>query len=327
MRSIRRRRPAAVPALLAGLLATLVLVLVLVPGQARAAGGPTAPALGPVAFNPPTASLELPLDAYTESRAEQRLLHTAQNRLTTRCMARYGLAYAAPDPAPPTGPEDRHEYLFGLADPARAAAYGYDRWGGRTRPPGKEEPPVLTEEAHLVLYGTRPGEPEGPEVPKGPVSEEEAREMDSGVVVGGRTVPVHGCAGEGYRILNLPTRASMDPLYGQWASFDAYYRAKEDPRMTAVVRRWSQCMDRAGYPGIVGPYEVERVLGLEDPAGPAAVAAAVQDVRCKRRVNLVGIGAAVISAHQRQLLQRHAGDFALHRQQREARLALAATLV
>ncbi|MEV7615035.1 hypothetical protein [Streptomyces sp. NPDC089799] len=322
MRSIRRRRTAAVPALLAGLLATVVLL----PGQARAEGGTAAPALGPVAFNPPTASLRFPLDAYTDSPAEQRLLETAQNRLTTRCAARYGIAYAPRDPVPPAGPEDRYEYLFGLADPARAAAYGYDQWGGRTRPPGKERP-ELTEEAHLVLYGVRPGEPEGPEVPRGPISEEEARELDSGVVVGGRTVPVHGCLGEGYRILNRPTRASMDPLYGQWASFDAHLRAKEDPRMIAVVRGWSRCMDRAGYPGIPNPYEVESVLGLDDPAGPAAVAAAVQDVRCKRQVNLVGFGAAVISAHQRQLLAQHAGDFARYRQQREARLALAAGLV
>ncbi|MGA5064010.1 hypothetical protein ACPB9E_09570 [Streptomyces exfoliatus] len=86
-------------------------------------------------------------------------------------------------------------------------------------------------------------------------------------------------------------------------------------------------MAHAGYPGTETPYLVQEVLGLGDePGDPEAVAAAVRDVACKRKVNLVGVGAAVETACQERVAAEVPADLAAYRVQRAARLALAATL-
>ncbi len=78
-------------------------------------------------------------------------------------------------------------------------------------------------------------------------------------------------------------------------------------------------MAHAGYPGIETPYLVREVLGLgDDPGGPEAVAAAVRDVACKRKVNLVGVGAAVETACQERVAAEVPADLAAYRVQRAA---------
>ncbi|MFF5973604.1 hypothetical protein ACFY7C_18960 [Streptomyces sp. NPDC012769] len=321
MRSARHRRAAAVTSVL-----TAALLACLPVGSAAARDGSghrDEPSLGRILVNPPTASLVLPFDSITDSSAERRLSDVAQNRLTTRCMARYGVTYARQDPPVVSGPEDRHRYLFGLADPVFAATHGYDRTAGEPRPPRPEQP-ELDEDAFTALYGHRPGD-----TPPfhDPLSEEEAQEQDSGVQVNGRTVPVDGCLGEGYRTLYVPTRASLDPTFPFQLAAEAHARAKEDSRLQRVYRLWSRCMERAGYPGIENPYLVQEKLNLwDDPGGPEAIAAAVKDVACKRKVNLVGFGAAVETAYQEQVSTEVADPLAAYRTQRAARLALAATL-
>ncbi|MFG3491699.1 hypothetical protein [Streptomyces sp. NPDC047972] len=281
------------------------------------------PALGRVLVNPATVDIRLPFDSVTDTRAEWRASAVAQNRLTTRCMARYGITYVHPDPAPVTGPDDPHRHLFGFADPVFAAAHGYDRTGGVPRPPRPEAPP-LTDDGHTALYGHRPSDPPPT---TGPLSEEEARETDTGITVGGLSVPVHGCGGEAYRKLYLPTRTSIDSVFPFMLSSEAHARATADPRMRRVFARWSRCMARHGYPGIANPYEVTAVYDFgDDLGGPAAVAAAVRDVACKQKVNLVGLGAALETAHQKQVAAEVADDLAAYRVQRAARLARAAAL-
>ncbi|MFE6067310.1 hypothetical protein [Streptomyces sp. NPDC056525] len=281
------------------------------------------PALGRILINPATADLKLPFDSVTDTAAERRMTDVAQNRLITRCMARYGITYVRQDPAPVTGPEDPHRYLFGLADPAFAATHGYDTTAGTPRPPRPEEPP-LNDDGLTALYGHRPGDT----LPMpDPLSEEEAQQTDTGIKVNGVSVPVHGCLGEGYRTLYFPTRTSIDALFPFMLSSEAHTRAKADSRMQRVFGLWSRCMARAGYPGIETPYEVTRKLDFgDDLDGPAAIAAAVRDVACKRKVNLVGFGAAIETAHQKRVASEVADDLAAYRSQRATRLALAATL-
>ncbi|MFE2560610.1 hypothetical protein ACFXGT_32270 [Streptomyces sp. NPDC059352] len=86
-------------------------------------------------------------------------------------------------------------------------------------------------------------------------------------------------------------------------------------------------MTYAGYPGIATPYLVVEKLGLgDDLGGPEAIAAAVRDVTCKQRVNLVGFKAAIETACQERVAAEVADDLAAYRVQRATRLALAATL-
>ncbi|MFJ7158400.1 hypothetical protein ACIQUQ_26150 [Streptomyces sp. NPDC101118] len=285
------------------------------------------PELGTVAVNPATASIALPLDAYQDSAEENRRMDAVQDRLIARCMARFGFTYQPPvaTRAPTAGgAADRHQYLFGLADPRYAAIHGYDKDAGRPEPP-KPRAPRLGDSAHTVMYGERPGGrgQTGPD----PRTQEEAERADSGLAVGGQRVPPGGCQRESYRRLYAPAKESVDLLYAFGLTSEAHTRAQQDSRVRAVLAKWSACMGRAGYPGIGSPYEVTQKLGLAaDRGGPRAVRAAVADVACKREVNLVGVWAAAEAAYQRRLVEEHAETLALYKRQREERFRLAATL-
>ncbi|MCB5169051.1 hypothetical protein LG634_30090 [Streptomyces bambusae] len=316
------RRP-SVPALFATLLAGLLTAGCSAGGGAD---GPAEPALGPVAVNPSTATLALPLDAYEDTDEEKSRLAAAQQRLAVDCMARFGFAYAPPPAPARPARTDRHRHLFGLADPAEAAAYGYDKDAGR---PPRERParPVLSDSARTVLYGERPGAQGGQPGPD-PRSEEEAATADSGITVGGRRVPAGGCLRESYRKLYAPKKDSVDLLFAFGLASEAHTRAQRDSRVVAVVAEWSACMARAGHRGVDSPYEVTARLGLDaEPGGAKAVAVAVRDVACKREVNLVGVWAAVEAAYQQRLLEAQAETLAAYRTQRTTRLRLAATLL
>ncbi|MFE3787493.1 hypothetical protein [Streptomyces goshikiensis] len=331
MRNARRPRPAVLAAALPTALAAALLAGCADPGGGAAEGGE--PPLGTVELNPATASISLPMDAYTDSEAEAVRMGRVQEGLVSRCMARYGFAYEGPRPAAgPAGAasEDRHRYLFGLADPAYAAAHGYDKGAATGMTGGKrEKPPApqLSDSAYAVMHGERRGAaPAGGRAPDA-ATEEEAAGTDSGIEVGGRRVPAGGCGREAYRKLYAPTKGSVDLLFTFGLASEAHDRSKRDSRVAGVLAKWSACMDKSGYTGIKSPYDVVDGLGLQDDKGGArAVAAATADVTCKREVNLVGVWAAVEKAYQERLVEEHAQTLALYREQRDARFELAADL-
>ncbi|MEV7525019.1 hypothetical protein [Streptomyces sp. NPDC091371] len=318
----QRRRFAAAAALLA---ATLLSGCAGSGGKTGKSGGE--PALGPVSMNPATISLSFPMDAYMDTDGERGRMDAAQYRLTAQCMARYGFPYeqpAKPATGGATSKEDRHQNMFGINDPAYAAAYGYSLDSGRARPPRPTQP-QLSDSASTVLHGQRPDD-KGQGNP-GPMSDEEAQVADSGITVGGQKVPAGGCQREGYRKLYTPTKDSVDLLFTFGLASEAHTRAQEDSRVVDVLAKWSGCMAKAGYGGVKSPYEVVQTLGIgDDPAGPKAIAVATADVACKREVNLVGIWAAAEKAYQERLVEEHAETLALYKKQRDARFKLAASL-
>ncbi|MCX4986078.1 hypothetical protein [Streptomyces sp. NBC_00572] len=153
------------------------------------------------------------------------------------------------------------------------------------------------------------------------------QETDAGIKVNGLSVPVHGCLGEGYRKLYEPKWTSTDPTFPFQLSAEAHTRAEADSRTQWVNGNWSRCMARSGYPGIGDPYQVTEKLRLgDDLGGSEAIAAAVRDVACKQKVNLVGFGAAIETAYQKRISTEVADALAAYRTQRATRLALAANL-
>ncbi|MGW7103534.1 hypothetical protein [Streptomyces sp. NPDC054838] len=311
----------------------VLLAAVLLAGCSDSGGGSGAgePESGAVAVNPPTSSLSLPMDAYTDTEADALRMGRVQESLVARCMTRFGFTYdgvTAVEHAPAGAAQDRHAYLFGLADPARAAAHGYDKTSGEGRP-AKPAAPRLSDSAYTVLHGEPPGGGgQGAQPPPDALNEEDAARVDSGIEVGGQKVPAGGCGREGYRKLYAPTKDSVDLLFAFGLAGEAHDRSKGDSRVADVLRKWSACMDKSGYTGIKTPYEVVEKLGLEsDLGGAKAVAAAKADVACKRQVNLVGIWAAVEKAYQERLVEEHAETLALYKRQRDARFKLAASLV
>ncbi|GHB43915.1 hypothetical protein GCM10010347_11440 [Streptomyces cirratus] len=252
-----------------------------------------------------------------------------QEGLVARGMARYGFAYegvTAVERAPAGATEDRHAYLFGLADPARAAAHGYEKTAGEGKP-AKPPSPKLSDSAYTVLHGEPPGggglgAPPAPDA----LNEEDAARVDSGIEVGGRKVPAGGCGREAYRKLYAPAKDSVDLLFAFGLAGEAHDRSKGDSRVVDVLRRWPACMDKSGYTGIKTPYEVVEKLDLQsDLGGAKAVSAAKADVSCKREVNLVGIWYAVEKAYQQRLAEENAQTLALYERQRAARFKLAAS--
>ncbi|MFB7261211.1 hypothetical protein ACFCXH_03495 [Streptomyces nojiriensis] len=317
MDTSRRRRPAAPAAALlsAALLAGCA-------GTGGSGGGE--PELGPVEVNPATAALSLPMDAYTDTEAERIRMGRVQQALVSRCMARYGFTYEGVRAAEAPGAEDWHAYLFGLADPAYAAAHGYDKSAGAGSP-AKPAAPQLSDSAYVVMNGERPGA-QGGTAPDAN-SEEEAALVDSGLTAAGQKVPAGGCGREGFRKLYAPTKDSVDLMFAFGLASEAHDRSRQDSRVVDALGKWSSCMAAAGYAGIESPYDVVEKLGLQDaPGGPKAVTAAKADVACKREVNLVGIWGAVEKAYQERLVEEHAETLALYREQREARFKLAASL-
>ncbi|MGW0394597.1 hypothetical protein ACWDYJ_27660 [Streptomyces sp. NPDC003042] len=319
MRTTRRCRSAA-PAVL--------LAVALLSSCGGTSGGGREPQLGPVAVNPATAALSLPMDAYTDTDAERLRMGQVQQALVSRCMARYGFTYEGVKSVEPSGvggTEDRHRYLFGLADPAFAVAHGYDKSGTGDRPAAKPPAPQLTDSEYLVMHGEQQGVQGGN--PPDAATEEEAAQVDSGLTAAGEKVPAGGCVREAYRKLYAPTKGSVDLLFTFGLASEAHERSRQDSRVVDVLKKWSACMAKSGYDGIGTPYEVIEKLGLDDDkGGPKAVTAAKADVACKREVNLVGIWAAVEKAYQERLVEEHAETLALYKKQREARFKLAASL-
>ncbi|WP_329197373.1 MULTISPECIES: hypothetical protein [unclassified Streptomyces] len=262
-RTARRRRVPVPGALLAA-------VLLAGCSDAGAGSGGGEPELGAIAVNPATASLSLPMDAYMDTEADALRMGRVQEGLVARCMARYGFTYegvTAVEHAPAAAAEDRHAYLFGLADPAKAAAHGYDKTAGEGKP-AKPPSPKLSDSAYTVLHGEPPGGG-GQGAPPAPdaLNEEDAARVDSGIEVGGRKVPAGGCGREGYRRLYAPAKDSVDLLFAFGLAGEAHDRSKGDSRVVDVLRRWSACMDKSGYTGIKTPYEVVEKLGLQSDLG------------------------------------------------------------
>lgn len=137
----------------------------------------------------------------------------------------------------------------------------------------------------------------------------------SDVTFNGQRVPVGGNANE------------VDILFVFNLKGGAESKAREDSRVRAVNKRWSECMAKAGYT-VTDPMKAAKEIGIagSELSGPRAVTAAKADVRCKEQVNLVGVHYAVTTAYQRQLIEQHAETLALAKEQLDSRLVLAASL-
>jgi hypothetical protein len=80
------------------------------------------------------ADRSLPIAPYLLSDKQSDELTAAQARLTEQCMARFGLHYTAPAPAPVFRPRTPTQFRYGVTDPKTAAVDGFAPAGSRTAP-------------------------------------------------------------------------------------------------------------------------------------------------------------------------------------------------
>ncbi|MEU9130039.1 hypothetical protein AB0D08_18340 [Kitasatospora sp. NPDC048540] len=285
-------------------------------------GSAAEPAVTAVPTPADASALRLPLQDYIPDAEQLHRLDSAQRILTDQCMSRYGFRFRVPDlpEAPPAEAENARRY--GLYDEAAAAASGYSTH--EEDRPQKPPMPSMDPAETLVLGGT--GRADAKTMPR---SQEEAERSGAGDgEVNGVKVPIGGCRREAYLRLWAPTAASVDPMKVQDMDAEGYDRSRQDSRVVKATEQWTSCMAEHGYHAR-NPVSPQAELGLDQGAfaSPAGLAAAVADVGCKRRTNLVGIWFAVESAYQRSLMDGHEELLRAARSQQEDSLRLAAQLV
>ncbi|MFD9307208.1 hypothetical protein ACFWCB_31830 [Streptomyces sp. NPDC060048] len=263
--------------------------------------------------------LVFPLAAYLPTPQQHGVLDGAQDALIDQCMKRYGLRYDQRRKADPAAAPDEAR-RYGVSSEADATRYGYaNPQLIRDKP---VQPPMGPNE-RLIFAG-----PEADMSKPGPKSQEEA-EKSPGVTstVAGQTVPAGGCLGESARKLHAPTNDTVDVMAVQGFGLDSFARSREDSRVRAVLREWSACMAEQGHK-VDDPVKAPSQLGLKptDLNGPRAIAAAQQDVACKKKTNLVGVWYSVETAYQKRVIEQNAEMLGLAKRQHEERMRLAATL-
>ncbi|MDX2543513.1 hypothetical protein ACOT81_41940 [Streptomyces sp. WI04-05B] len=306
-------------------LVTAVILLAVTAGCARGqatesrsaptpSGVPTASGPLPVNAVPrmlDVGSLVLPVEPYLFTDRQVGRLFRAKAVLTESCMRRFGHSWPAPTgPIPSTGTLNpaNTAHRYGITDAAEAARYGYHPVPGSVPPqvrnkPTRAQPPP---EAMLVLRGSyQDGTP---------------ADTDSH----GRRLPAGGCQSEAARALSGdPQKLGNGELVGA-VNIGSYRDSQRDPRVVAVFRAWSRCMERQNSDYTYAdptrtPGDAPEFNG--PTAGRAERALASTDVACKRETNVIGVWSTVDAAYQRRAMAEKRRELAAVRKDMRTQLA------
>ncbi|MFJ9214318.1 hypothetical protein [Streptomyces sp. NPDC102264] len=241
---------------------------------------------------PPRPGTALPLDRYRLSPDEQARSDRAQATLERACLTRFGLRWEGPgESALEIGPRSissERAARFGVVDRDQAARHGYHAPPWSTRNPRvrallakyhHDTPP----DVEKALYGLAP-EYGGRRVPEGGCRAEAARQLMAGVPQADRSLP--------NRLAEQAVAASA-----------------QDPRLAAVLRAWTSCMERAGH-RYTSPETAAHDPRWKDEKPPteAERSVALADVRCQEEIRYLPTLIDVTAQHQRELIGRHATE-------------------
>ncbi|MEV0387999.1 hypothetical protein [Nonomuraea sp. NPDC050643] len=227
--------------------------------------------------DPAVPGFTLPLDAFTPSPAQQRIIADASTILYRSCMSRLGIRTGGERPTPVTTEPNRDRYL--LTDAAAARTRGYHQ--PEPDAPGRSEGESLPAEHVTAATGRGP------------------------YLLGGKEVPVGGCRGAAADALN-PAGPAPDLQFVQNLRGLTWNRSQADERVRQVFAAWSACMKDAGH-----HYRTPSDAN-NDPRFASAEptrrerATAVADVRCKESTGLARVWANVEAAYQREAIGEHA---------------------
>ncbi|WP_326789286.1 hypothetical protein [Streptomyces sp. NBC_00151] len=257
----------------------------------------------------------LPIAPYLLSDEQSDELTAAQAKLTERCMARFGLRYTSPAPAPVFRPRTPTQFRYGVTDPEAAAVDGFAPAGGRTAP-ATAQPAALSAETTLVLTGTN-----DPHVKPG--SAAAGRKVHKG-----RKIPVGGCVGEARaRLRSEGPEAGGDAELPNDINIDSFESSRKHPLVRAVFAKWSQCMEGRGFSYPDPLAATSDSAWRTRTASAKERAAARADADCKMRNNVVGVWYAVDAALQRQAIEKNSVALAKIKKAIGARVELAAAVL
>ncbi|MFE2165077.1 hypothetical protein ACFXB3_08385 [Streptomyces sp. NPDC059447] len=209
--------------------------------------------------------------------ADRTALARGRTALIGKCLARLGAPYDGQ--VGQGAPVKDNERRYGLADAELAGTSGYHLPGAHQTNQRSEEYPA----------------------PIAPLVAGEVPEYN------GAAVPEGGCAGEALR--ELHEQEMNEPLvFAQKLNMAGYRNFQQDPAVTAVNARWSACMKESGYgyPDPLAAINDKEFSGAEPTDREKAVA--LTDVRCKQKVNLIGVWAATETAYQQQLIKENSAE-------------------
>lgn len=233
--------------------------------------------------------LVLPLEAYMETYPESVAIQRAVDKLTTRCMARYGFTVSLPPVGrtpPPNYDDSNMGRRYGIMDRAMAVKLGYTL--GDEEEAAEATAPKLSDAAVAVLTGRVAMKLDAARAPS---------------TYQGKQIPDGGCSAEASRKVGADRIDTALPGRLDAASLD---RSTSDPRVQAVISAWSQCMKSKGYT-VDSPMHAANIAPYVhgQAVSAANIQVATSDVDCKSRTGLVTTWFGVESAIQRQQIEQN----------------------
>lgn len=253
----------------------------------------------------PAKGLELPLEAYLPSYADQVTVDTALRTLEKRCMAEYGLTVDLPRPGanpPPYSNAIGIERRYGITDRAQAEKYGYGVPKEQTRSLESGEEKLSGIEVEVLTGHTKPD-----------LSPPKGAEGDGSYVSGPNTKPARaeyrgrklregGCAGEAKRRLGVNEEDAG--LVERLASTSLSESRSAKP-VGKALKDWSACMKKRGR-AAADPYRaMEQAYAKGDGTTQDAIELALDDIDCKERTRLVEVWSAQESKVQKRLIEEN----------------------
>ncbi|MFE6916718.1 hypothetical protein [Streptomyces rubiginosohelvolus] len=252
------------------------------------------------------AQITTPLDAYLPSPEENYTLKKARVLLVNSCMRELGYAQN-PQPLSRFSGEAYLEHSEFLVVPLeQAERYGYKK------PPEDKGTDAGAESRYAKSVTDTQGGLLTGKVP----------------TFNGKKVPAEGCEGEALRIITkgaataeevtMPDGSAAGSGKGGFgegyaemvvssARGKAMAKVREDSRFRDATERWSDCMEKQGY-DYDSPSSSwnDKKWADASRAGKQEIAVAVADMGCKKQVNYLGVGIAVETAYEKQVIEESA---------------------
>lgn len=253
--------------------------------------------------------LELPLEAYLPSYADQVAVDTALRTLQTRCMSEYGLTVDLPRPGanpPPHSNAVSIERRYGLSDRAQAQRYGYGLPKELTRSLESVEQGLSDIEVE-VLTGRKKPEFAPPEGAKGSQGHFGGIPQPARAEHNGKKLHEGGCAGWSKRRLKVNEE---DAGFVSRLASTSLSESRPLKPVQKTLKSWSACMKDKGREA-ADPYRaMEQGYADGDGTTKNAIELALDDIDCKEQTRLIEVWFQEESAVQRRLIEENKGQLA-----------------